>query len=297
MTSPEDQEPARRPSGPSETPETSETRETSETPESLEASKASEAPAAGEAGEAGAASEVSGGSAGSGASVASGGFETRDRIYRSSGGIAGGVLLLGLFGWLGIDAIVAGEGRTPWLALAALILVVPLTVALTLRPAVYAGEDRLRVRNPFRVIVLPWGQVATLRSGYSNEVLAVSGKKFQLWSIPVSLRARKRATRQESRARAEQSAQREGRSTSRSAGGLGALGGFGGGGRTRAGRAEPDGPARAETDRAMDELRQLWEAHEKDESAQGEVTVRWAWEILGPAAAGAVVLAILLAVG
>ncbi|MER6954986.1 PH domain-containing protein [Streptomyces sp. NPDC000618] len=278
MTSPEDQEPARRPSGPSETPETPGTPETSET---SAAGEASEVSAAGESSEA------------SGTSVASG-VVTKDRIYRSPGGIVGGVLLLGLVGWLGIDAIVAGEGRTPWLALAVLILIVPLAVALTLRPAVYAGEDRLRVRNPFRVIVLPWGQVAALRSGYSNEVVAASGKKFQLWSVPVSLRARKRATRQETRARAEQ---RDGRTASRSADGLGPLGGFGGGGRARAGRAVPDGPARAQTDQVMDELRQLWEAHEKDESAQGEVTVRWAWEILGPAAAGAVVLGILLAVG
>lgn len=38
-------------------------------------------------------------------------------------------------------------------------------------------------------------------------------------------------------------------------------------------------------------------AREKEETAQGEVTARWAWEILGPAVAGAVVLGILLAVG
>ncbi|MGW1784345.1 PH domain-containing protein [Streptomyces sp. NPDC002143] len=293
MTSPEDQEPARRPSGSSETPKTPETPETPEISETSAASGVSEAGETSAASGVSEAGETSGASEVSGASVVSG-VETKDRIYRSPAGIVGGVLLLGLVGWLGIDAIVAGEGRTPWLALAVLILVVPLTVALTLRPAVYAGEDRLRVRNPFRVIVLPWGQVAALRSGYSNEVVAASGKKFQLWSVPVSLRARKRATRQETRARAEQ---RDGRTASRSADGLGTLGGFGGGGRARAGRAVPDGPARAETDRVMDELRQLWEAHEKDESAQGEVTVRWAWEILGPAAAGAVVLGILLAVG
>ena len=34
-----------------------------------------------------------------------------------------------------------------------------------------------------------------------------------------------------------------------------------------------------------------------EEGAQGEVTVRWAYEVIGPALAGAVVLAILLAVG
>ncbi|WP_327317465.1 PH domain-containing protein [Streptomyces sp. NBC_01235] len=217
------------------------------------------------------------------------GPETKDRVYRSPAGIAGGVVLLGLAGWLGIDAIVAGEGRTPWLALATLILVVPLTVAFTLRPAVYAGQDRLRVRNPFRVIVLPWGQVASLRSGYSNEVVAASGKKFQLWSVPVSLRARKRATRRESRA----AAQRDGRVGGQGGRGIGGLGG----GALRGGGAVPDGPVRAETDRVMDELRELWEAGEKEESAQGEVTVRWAWEILGPAVAGALVLGILLAVG
>ncbi|MFD9431671.1 PH domain-containing protein [Streptomyces sp. NPDC060002] len=221
--------------------------------------------------------------------------ETKDRVYRSPAGMAGGVLLLGLVGWLGLDAIFVGEGRTPWLALAALILAVPLVVAFTLRPAVFAGQDRLRVRNPFRVIVLPWGQVAALRSGYSNEIVTASGKKFQLWSIPVSLRARKKATRRESKAAVERAGGTGGRDT-RGGSGFGGLGGLGGG-LSRGGGAVPDGPARAETDRVMDELRELWETREKEESAQGEVSARWAWEILGPAVAGAVVLGILLAVG
>ncbi|MEH0513967.1 PH domain-containing protein [Streptomyces sp. B21-106] len=192
---------------------------------------------------------------------------TKDRVYRSSAGVATGAALLGLAAWLGVDAIVAGEGRTPWLALATLIIVVPLIIAFTLRPAVYAGPDRLRVRNPFRLIVLPWGQVATLRSGYSNEAIAVSGKKFQLWSIPVSLRERKRAARGKS------------------------------GRPGRTGTAAADVPLRARGDRDVDELREVWEARQQEESAQGEVSVRWAWEILGPVAAGAVVLGILLAVG
>ncbi|MGW2910185.1 PH domain-containing protein [Streptomyces asoensis] len=221
--------------------------------------------------------------------------EIKDRIYRSPAGMAGGVLLLGLVGWLGIDAIVAGEGRTPWLALAVLILLVPLIVAFTLRPAVFSGHDRLRVRNPFRVVVLPWGQVTSLRSGYSNEVVAASGTKFQLWSVPVSLRARKRANQREAKAAA---AERAGRRDGGTGGRDGGLGGFGGcGGLSRGAGAAVDGPARAETDRVMDELRERWEARQKEESAQGEVTVRWAWEIMGPAAAGAVVLAILLGVG
>ncbi|MHC3468168.1 PH domain-containing protein [Streptomyces sp. 7R007] len=230
--------------------------------------------------------------------------EQKDRVYRSPSGIAGGVLLLAIIAWLGIDAIISGQDRTPWLALATLILVVPLVVAFTLRPAVHAGPDRLRIRNPFRVIVLPWGQVASLRSGYSNEVVAKTGTKYQLWAIPVSLRARKKAARREARAAADRTAEESGRRVRGGrAGGLGGLGGFGGGlggafgsgGLT--GGAVSEGPARAETDKAMDELRELLETREPEESAQGEITVRWAYEIAAPAVAGAVLLAILLATG
>ncbi|HLL32291.1 PH domain-containing protein [Streptomyces sp.] len=211
--------------------------------------------------------------------------ESKDRIYRSPAGIAGGVLLLGLAAWLGIDAIVAGDGRTPWLALAALLLVVPLVTAFTLRPAVSANDDRLRIRNPFRVVVLPWGEVASLRSGYTNEVVAKSGAKYQLWAVPVSLRARKKAARRESRRATELSGGRGGRER-----GLGGLTGFGGG-------AVPEGPVRAQTDQVMDELRELLEARETAEAAQGQVTVRWAYEIVAPAVAGAVLLAVLIGLG
>jgi Flp pilus assembly protein TadB len=197
--------------------------------------------------------------------------ESQDRIYRSHAGIAGGVLLLAITGWLGIDALVSGHGRTPWLALAALILLVPLVAAFTLRPAVYANEDRLRVRNPFRVVVLPWSKVASLRSGYSNEVVDTEGAKFQLWAIPVSLRARKSAARRQARNAAADSS-----------------------GRTS---SVASGPTRSQADQVMDDLRELAEARAATEGAQGEVSVRWAYEVMGPALAGAVVLVILLAVG
>ncbi|MEU0025349.1 PH domain-containing protein [Streptomyces sp. NPDC006335] len=217
--------------------------------------------------------------------------ESRDRIYRSPMALIGGFLLLVIIGWLGIDAVLSGSGRTPWLALATLILVVPLVVAFTLRPAVFANDDRLRIRNPFRVIVVPWGQVEMFRSGYSNEVFVESGTKYQLWSIPVSLRGRKKAARQTARQAARPS---DARGSGR---GLGLFGGGmqadGFGGRTPV----PEGPTRAETDKIMDELRELLEARGKAKTSQGEVTVRWAYEIVGPAVAGAVLLAILVAVG
>jgi uncharacterized membrane protein YgcG len=217
--------------------------------------------------------------------------ESEDRVHRSVPAIAGGVMLLAIAAWIGIDAVINGAGRTPWLALAVLLLVVPLVVAFTLRPAVFVGRDRLRIRNPWRVVVVPWGRVASLRSAYSNEVLTASGAKYQLWAVPVSLRARKRAARREMRATAQ--ARRQ----------MGQDGGRGGASGTRSGlggfEAGPvsDGPVRAETDRIMDDLRALHEDRREAASAQGEVTVRWAWEILGPAAAGAVLVLVLVAVG
>ncbi|MEU5596201.1 PH domain-containing protein [Streptomyces sp. NPDC020298] len=212
----------------------------------------------------------------------------KDRIHRSSMAVVAGVALLGIVGWLGIDALVKGDGRTPWLALAGLILVIPLVIAFTLRPAVFVNDDRLRVRNPFRVITLPWGQIATLRSGYSNEVVTKSGAKYQLWAIPVSLRARKKANRQQARAGTGTRAGREPGMPGRGGPGLGSV---------LRGSGVPDGPARAETDQIMDDLRALQEDREQAETAQGEVTVRWAYEIAAPAVAGAVLLAILLAMG
>jgi hypothetical protein len=201
--------------------------------------------------------------------------------------LIGGFLLLVIIGWLGIDAVVSGTGSTPWLALAALLLAVPLVIAFTLRPAVFANHDRLRIRNPFRVIVVPWGEVEVFRSGFSNEVLVKSGTKYQLWAIPVSLRGRKKAARQTAR-------QASGRGPSR---GLGLFGGGmqtdGFGGRTPV----PEGPTRAETDQIMDDLGELLEARGKAKTSQGEVSVRWAYEIAGPAVAGAVLLVILAVVG
>ncbi|SDK41074.1 PH domain-containing protein [Streptomyces indicus] len=197
---------------------------------------------------------------------------TPDRVFRSGAGIAGGVLLLGLGAWLGGDALVRGAGTAPWLALAALIAFVPLIVAYTLRPAVYANNQRLKIRNPFRTIVLPWAAVDDVRASYSCEVLSGEAK-YQLWAIPVSLRARKAANRRQARAAAEDTS-----------------------GRTSV-LATSDRPLRASADQAVDDLRELAERHGRDAAAQGGVEIRWAYEVMAPVVAGGILLAVLLLIG
>ncbi|NLU72269.1 PH domain-containing protein [Streptomyces sp. HNM0575] len=208
-----------------------------------------------------------------------------DRCYRSPGSLAAGVLLLLLAAWLGTDAVVSGDGHTRLTALAGLVFAVPLVVAFTLRPAVYASAQRLRVRNPFRTVDVPWGTVEGVRSGYSSEVLVAGGGKYQLWSIPVSLRARNRAFR-----RTERAARAAADGTTAAAParpvGLFGLGGVPG---------DDGGEHRAPSDQAIDELRALAADHGDSPSAQGGVTVRWAYEIAAPALLGAIALAVLLA--
>ncbi len=183
--------------------------------------------------------------------------------------MVGGVLLLGLAVWLGGDAILRGEGRTPWFAVAWLLLVLPLVVAFTLRPVVLAGERRVRVRNPFRTIDVPWASVDEFRAAYSTELVTEDGTKYPMWAVPVSLRQRKRANRQQMKL-ARASAKGE----------------------------NPQGEVKlAQVDQTIRELRLLCEHHAGSPGTKGEVAIRWAYEIMAPAAVGAVLLAVLFALG
>ncbi|KOU21183.1 membrane protein [Streptomyces sp. WM6372] len=205
-----------------------------------------------------------------------------DRVYRSPMAVVTGVLLLALVAWMCGDAIVRGSGNAPWFGVATVLLAAPLIVAFTIRPAVFANDDRLRVRNPFRVIELPWATVDAVRAGYSAEVLA-DGSKYQLWSVPVSLRERKKANRQQSR----QEFSRRGGPT-----GKGAAASPGG-----AGPAAAAGAQRAQADQVVHELQELAERSASRAGAQGSVRVRWSYEVLAPAALGAVFLIVLLVIG
>lgn len=212
-----------------------------------------------------------------------------DRVYRSSAGIGGGVLLLILAAWLGGDAIVRGGGRTPWLSLAALLLAVPLVVAFTIRPAVFAGSERIRVRNPFRTIAMPWAAVDQLRASYSTELHA-GDRKFQVWAIPVSLRARKRAARQTARGQAQGGRQTDPFGTPGARFRPGARPG-------QRGDASADETVRSWADQALDQLRELSEQHALPEGEpRPEISVRWCYEVIAPSVAGAIVLAVLLAI-
>lgn len=170
-----------------------------------------------------------------------------------------------------------GSGNTPWIGLAVALCAVPLIVAFTIRPAVFANEDRMRVRNPFRIIELPWAAVDAVRAGYSAEVLA-EGSKYQLWSVPVSLRERKKASRQQLRRSAAD--RRDPGSTADP------------GARSRTSSSEP---MRANADRIAEELQELAEVNASRPGAQGSVRVRWSYEIIAPALAGALILIVLVA--
>ncbi|MEW9516504.1 PH domain-containing protein [Streptomyces tubercidicus] len=192
-----------------------------------------------------------------------------ERSYRSPAALVGGALLLLLGLWLGGDALLRGVPHTKLTALFALLLGVPLVFAFTLRPLVRAGEDRLTVRNPFRTITLPWGAVEDLRAAFSAEVFT-SGGKYQLWAIPVSLRQRKKVSRQAARGSAP---------------------------RPRFGLNADHGPVpRAMADQSLDELREIKERAAHRESAHGEPVVRWAYGVLVPMAVGAVGVAVMVAV-
>ncbi|MFF3555534.1 PH domain-containing protein [Streptomyces tsukubensis] len=193
-----------------------------------------------------------------------------DRVFRSPAGLAGGVLLLALTVWLGADAVIRGSGLTPLFAIAVVLVIVPVVVAFTLRPAVFVNDDRIRIRNPFRTVSAPWGQVEGVRSSYSTEIVTKDGAKYPMWAVPVSLRQRKRATRQQEKRDRDLS---RGRSVD---------------------PANPVTPAQA--DRTVAELRDFVTARGAAPTAQGETSVTWAYELFLPLAAGAVMLVVLFAV-
>ncbi|MEW2069514.1 PH domain-containing protein [Streptomyces sp. NPDC007346] len=205
-----------------------------------------------------------------------------DRTYRSTSALVCGVLLLVLLAVMAGDALFQGKGQAPWLALAALLTAVPLIVAFTLRPAVFVNDERIRVRNPFRTIRLPWTEVADVRAGYSSELIAAGGAKYQLWAVPVSLRDRKRASRAAARVPHKD-----------------AYGRFSPGAGAGSDAHQHTAPPIAAADQTIMELRGLAEraGEPTGESTGTTGSVRWAYEVIAPAVAGAVLFVVLWAIG
>ncbi|MFI5532286.1 PH domain-containing protein [Kitasatospora sp. NPDC051853] len=203
-----------------------------------------------------------------------------DRVYRSVPGVISGVMLLAVAGWLIIDAVLSGTGRTPWIALACAPVFGLPVVAYTLRPAVLANDRRLLVRNPFRTVSAPWAAVEGLRAGYSVELFA-GGKKYQVWAVPVSLRARKKAGR--AAARAAAGGDPRASLTSSLTNPL------------RSGKAGEGDPTKAWSDQVVTTLQEIAERNAAKPEAAGEVTVRWCWWIIAPAVAGLITLITLIA--
>jgi hypothetical protein len=223
-----------------------------------------------------------------------------DRVHRSVPGAVSGALLLAITLWLAVDAMVNGSGHDAGVAVAALFLVAPPIFAYTLWPCVRIGPERLVVRNPLRVISVPWASVESIEAGYSVELHA-GGATYQIWSIPVSLRQRKRAGVRAARAAAggDPYASPFFRRSRRDLADTHPVGGPGlrtAGQVNVPGAAAPD-PTRAWSDRIVDELRETADSAKRQGEEPGKVTVTWLWWIIAPTVAGAVALAALLATG
>ncbi len=219
-------------------------------------------------------------------------------MYRSKASLVTGVGLLIFGAVLALDAVIEGVGRGPWIGAAVILVLGVVTFAVSIRPLVRADSTGLLIRNPFRDITLAWPAIAEINAAYSIEVRthAVGGqraRRFQMWAVPVSLHARKRANRANNRA---------------------GLGGFGGG------YADTGAPQRSFADQVVDDLR-TWRAELAPDvadagvqpvAAAGEaaagadvaspaegagVRVAWCWPLLGALglAAALLVLAILIA--
>ncbi|MFI9269153.1 PH domain-containing protein [Kitasatospora sp. NPDC052896] len=205
-----------------------------------------------------------------------------DHVFRSNTGVVTGALLLALGAWLVIDAVIHGTGRTPWVALAAALLCAGPVVAFTVRPSVRAGRQRIVVRNPLRTITVPWASVEGVRARYSAELTA-EGRTFQLWAVPVSLRARNKANRQAAKAAAVRKNAEPGKWAYQQPPA------------TRHAVAGAPDPTRAWSDQVVGLLQRSAEQNALLPEAKGEIAVTWCWWVIAPTVAGAVALAALLA--
>ncbi|KWX03577.1 hypothetical protein TH66_12040 [Carbonactinospora thermoautotrophica] len=196
------------------------------------------------------------------------------RVYRSPLSAVGGVIVLVVGAFFAVDTVLRGSGPTLWIPLAVIVLVCALAVTLWIRPALAVDPQRILIRNPFRTIEIPWSRVRDITSRYSLEVAADNGRRYSVWAIPMSLRARRKRLHH------------GGLHDPRSAGLLGGSG--------RHERQFTPPPQENHADAVARDLREYW-AQVRPAPGGGEVRARWFWPAIA-VIAGALAMLLLVTV-
>jgi hypothetical protein len=133
-------------------------------------------------------------------------------VYRSVAALLGGILAAAFCLYGAVDLLVE-SGSVDLIGVAVLLLVSALALVFGVYPAAFSDDEGLLVRNPFRTVRLPWDAVTDL-SAHLSFVVQTNGARFTVFSIPVSLRERRKAekTRLREVAQAHRAARRGGTS-------------------------------------------------------------------------------------
>jgi hypothetical protein len=115
-------------------------------------------------------------------------------VYRGGSALVFGGIIAALCVASAVDLVVE-VGTADLVGAAALLVVAGVAVVFGPYPAAFSGEDGLRIRNPFRLIDLPWPAVTDVRTGLSFVVFTAQ-RKYTVYSIPVSLRDMRKADKQ-----------------------------------------------------------------------------------------------------
>jgi hypothetical protein len=119
--------------------------------------------------------------------------DDKPTVYRGVGSFVGGVLVMVLCVAGAVDLVVE-TGSSDLFGASVMLLVAALAFVFGAYPAAFSGEDTLVVRNPFRVITVPWAVVTDLTARLSF-IVHVGEARYTVWAVPVSLRDRRKAER------------------------------------------------------------------------------------------------------
>lgn len=115
------------------------------------------------------------------------------RVFRPGAGRWFGYAWLVFAGLNLADLAWRGSSRTAWVIGAVLLLATAVVCATALRPRIVADEDGLRIVNPLRTVVVPWGAVVDVDAKDTVRVHAAAERPYRCWAVQVSNRQRRRA--------------------------------------------------------------------------------------------------------